>query len=159
MQAFFKLSCWYRTFFYLSTFGGICNHPTNSVLASFGETQAPDQPAQLPGMQGHVLRGGNEAHISHASVEDPLPYWCLYDIDIEPTNSVGTSITDRSEGYYIMPIWKLYDKGLGPIHRDIWNSIDLQGQVRVYAYSWRDSARHSTAIQTFLHFDRQRNDS
>jgi len=38
----------------------------------------------------------------NASVEDPPPHWCLYDVDIDHANSVVVSIADYSEGYWIL---------------------------------------------------------
>ena len=61
--------------FYLSTFGGLI------ILVRIGFCVA--------------------CNTRNASVDDPPPHWCLYDVDIDPANSVVVSIIDYLEGYGI----------------------------------------------------------
>ena len=49
------------------------------------------------GMSNHQTKSTH-----NASVEDPPPHWCLYDVDIDHANSVVVSIADYSEGYWIL---------------------------------------------------------
>ncbi len=73
--------------------------------------------SSLPSDQSYLNRVFMCRVIRHVSVEDPPPHWRLYDMDIDPTNSVVISSLIVSEGDRIMLTLKLYENNLGPIRQ------------------------------------------